>query len=123
MKKKDIRKDKGITLIALVVSIIIMLLFAAVSINMIAGNNSLLQRATQSKEVNIRASEKERLEIEVLGSGGTDGKLHASAVKSNILMDLNAGVSGDDFPLTVTFTDTGHSFKVDERGNVIRLDS
>ena len=43
-------KDKGITLIALVLTIIILLILASISIGMLAGENGILKQATQAKE-------------------------------------------------------------------------
>ena len=43
------RKDKGITLIALVVTIIVLLILAGISINMLMGQNGILSKATTAK--------------------------------------------------------------------------
>ena len=40
--------EKGITLIALVITIIVLLILAGISISMLSGNNSILQRATDA---------------------------------------------------------------------------
>ena len=42
-------KEKGITLIALVITIIVLLILAGVSITMLTGNNSILTRAGEAK--------------------------------------------------------------------------
>lgn len=39
------RRQKGITLIALVLTIIILIILAAVSVNLVLGENGILQRA------------------------------------------------------------------------------
>ena len=44
--------NKGITLIALVITIIVLLILAAVSIAMLTGENSILKRASQSSAEN-----------------------------------------------------------------------
>ena len=44
------RKNRGITLIALVVTIIVLLILAGVSINMLTGQNGILNRAQEAKE-------------------------------------------------------------------------
>lgn len=51
MKNKVYRSQKGITLIALVVTIILLLLLAGITISNIAGNNSILNRAKQAANV------------------------------------------------------------------------
>ena len=49
MLKGRIEKNKGITLIALVISIIVLLVLAGVSISMLTGQNGILTRAAESK--------------------------------------------------------------------------
>lgn len=46
---KEKHEQKGITLIALVVTIIVLLILAGISINALAGNNGILNRATEAK--------------------------------------------------------------------------
>lgn len=58
--KKDV---KGITLIALVIAIIVLLILAAVSIAMLTGENGLLQKATKAKEENKLAQAKEQINL------------------------------------------------------------
>ena len=58
--KKDV---KGITLIALVITIIVLLILAAVSIAMLTGENGLLQKATKAKEENKLAHAKEQINL------------------------------------------------------------
>ena len=43
-------KNKGITLIALVITIIVLLILAGVSLSMISGENGILSKAQQAKE-------------------------------------------------------------------------
>ena len=58
---KENHKDKaGITLIALVVTIIILLILAGISIQMLAGNNGILTRAKEAKINWENASSKEQ---------------------------------------------------------------
>ena len=45
------RNYRGITLIALVITIIVLLILAGISINMLAGDNSILKRASEAKEM------------------------------------------------------------------------
>ena len=45
-----LKKEKGITLIALVVTIVVLLILAGVSINLVIGNNGII---TKSKEARI----------------------------------------------------------------------
>ena len=50
MLKNEVRRNSGITLIALVVTIIILIVLAGVSISMLTGQNGILKRAAEAKE-------------------------------------------------------------------------
>ena len=61
-EKQFIRNVKGITLIALVITIIVMLILAGVSLNATIGENGILTRAKDAKEAQELAKTKEDLE-------------------------------------------------------------
>ena len=52
--KKNMTKQRGITLIALVITIIVLLILAGVSIAMLTGQNGILTRGTKCKRRNRR---------------------------------------------------------------------
>ena len=58
-KTKETRKNRGITLIALVITIIVLLILAGVSIAMLTGNNGILTQAKLAKENTALAKEDE----------------------------------------------------------------
>ena len=66
-EKYNIRKNKGITLIALVITIIILLILAGVSIAMLTGNNGILTQAQNAKKEISEKSELEKIQIAVEG--------------------------------------------------------
>ena len=49
-KMRKIRAESGITLVALVVTIIVLILLAGVSINLVIGNNGIMQKAAKGRE-------------------------------------------------------------------------
>ena len=49
MKKTNLRKNKGITLIALVITIIVLLILAGIAISMLSGENGILRKAAEAK--------------------------------------------------------------------------
>ena len=63
---KQTKKEKAVTLIALVVTLIILLILVAVSINMLLGENGLITKAIQSGEQMQIASGKEEIDLQVL---------------------------------------------------------
>ena len=65
--EKILKNNKGITLIALVITIIVLLILAGISIATLTGNNGLLNKTTSAKEENEKAEYKESLEL--IGAG------------------------------------------------------
>ena len=61
---KDLTKQqKGITLIALVITIIVLLIFAGVTIAMLSGENGILSRATETRGQNAYSSACEQVRL------------------------------------------------------------
>ena len=86
MKNWIIKKERnnGITLIALVITIIVLLILAGVTIASITGENGILSKATNARDNNTKASAEERVKTEVLGSYGSDGKLSLDDLNNNL---------------------------------------
>ena len=60
---KNFRKNQGITLIALVITVVILLILAGVSIATLTGDNGLLTKAQQAKEENEKATLEEKIKL------------------------------------------------------------
>ena len=56
-------EEKGITLIALVITIVVLLILAGVSISMLTGNNGILTQAQKSKQATEEAAQKEKEDL------------------------------------------------------------
>ena len=59
------RTASGITLVALVVTIIVLLILAGVSINLVAGSNGILGKATKAVDITNMAKIKEEIELKI----------------------------------------------------------
>ena len=64
MLRNTLRRNKGITLIALVVTIIVLLILAGISIVMLTGQNGILNRAVEAKEKTEVAQEEENEKLQ-----------------------------------------------------------
>ena len=120
MKKVIINQkeaQKGITLIALVITIIVLLILAGVSIAMLTGQNGILTQANNAKNETELASAKEKVELAVIGaiSQTRDGTLTVGKLRTE-LANYGGTVEGDTFPVTAKVD--GKSFTVDANGNV-----
>ena len=65
MEEKTI-KIEGITLIALVITIIILLILAGVSIAMLTGENGIITQAQKAKEETLNSSEREAIQLTMI---------------------------------------------------------
>ena len=61
-KEKQIRNSKGITLIALVITIIVLVILAGVSINLVLNDNGIASKAKEGKE-NMQIAQEEEKEL------------------------------------------------------------
>ena len=115
-KKQKLKESKGITLIALVITIIVLLILAGVTIATLTGDNGILKKAGDAKTQTEQAKEDENLKIAIAGSYGTDGKLNLKDLKDNL---KNQGIltNSSEFPLEVTVN--GEKKKIDANGNII----
>jgi len=109
--------QKGITLIALVITIIVLLILAGVSIAMLTGQNGILTQANNAKNATELASAKEKVELAVIGaiSQTRDGTLTVGKLRTE-LANYGGTIEGDTFPVTAKVD--GKSFTVDANGNV-----
>lgn len=65
--RRQKKKQNGITLIALVISIIVMLILAGVSLNATVGENGIITMAQKAKELSQKANELENLQMALAG--------------------------------------------------------
>ena len=121
------RKEKGITLIALVITIIVLLILAGVSIAMLTGENGILTQAQKAKNKTDEASEKEGIELAVTAS-----KLKNSPtleiLKENLEEEIRNQFGDDkefsvkdngDGSFLISMNDTDRKYYVENTGNVI----
>ena len=69
--KKEIKnkQEKGITLIALVVTIVVLLILAGVSLNLVIGNDGIMKRAKEAKNRYAEAQTNEEKQLNELANG------------------------------------------------------
>ena len=65
MKKNIVKRQKGITLIALVITIIVLLILAGITIITLTGNNGIIKQATEAKKQTVAGQEIEALNMAV----------------------------------------------------------
>jgi len=68
MDKRKMRKEKGITLVALVVTIIVLILLAGVSVHLVLGNNGIITKAQEAKKKQIISEAKDNIGMEIVSA-------------------------------------------------------
>ena len=114
------KKEKGITLIALVITIIVLLILAGVTIATLTGDNGILTRANEAKEVTEEAGANEKVQMEVAGSFDEHGNFDMDKLKENLkenlgLQDSDIKDNGDG---SITVTVDGYEILVDAEGSI-----
>ena len=84
-EKNNLKNKKGITLIALVVSIVVLLILAGVSIMTLAGDNGLLTRTVGAKNKTTLAGMEEELNLAYMSV--YTGKAGSGAINSGVSLD------------------------------------
>ena len=117
--KNKIKQKNGITLIALVITIIVLLILAGVSIAMLTGQNGILTQAQNAKTTTEDKSAEEKIKLAVMAARAqSEGALDADKLVAEITNNYGgtATKTGTGFPVNATVD--GKSFTIDGDGNV-----
>ena len=120
LKVQKLKSNKAITLIALVVTIVVLLILAGISLNLVLGNNGLIKKSKYAKEETTVADEKEKVEMAYVSAALK--KLGDTVTAEELQEELDSSVeagktvvtSNGDGTLNVLFNETGHNYNVDE---------
>ena len=121
--KRKLKNNKGITLIALVVTIVVLLILAGVSISMLTGENGIITQAQQSKLQTEIGKEKEYITLSVSAvkgdkvSRGDTSEITSSELQIEINKYTDEVTVTGSGTLTVTY-ESGRSYEVDQDGNI-----
>ena len=118
MKQKEIKKlNKGITLIALVITIIVLLILAGVSIAMLTGENGILSQAQKAGEQTDIGKEKEDISLAYNGARAENngGDVDDDDLNRNFGYNNTDATAEGSNPITVTFG-SGRQYTIDENG-------
>ena len=133
MKNKGKQKNNGITLIALVITIIVLLILAGVSIATLTGENGILTRASEASEKTSIGQEIEQIKLAILdvtsdnletsdSSDWTSSEL-LSALESEISdssIDVSSKRPGEEYLYLVTIGD--NQYGITEDNEVVYLE-
>ena len=114
-----LREKKGITLIALVITIIVLLILAGVTIATLTGDNGILTKATKAKEDTEVGEEKEQISIAYTGAlAKKEGEMNITKEDLNEQFETNNTQARAETDSRVHFTDSDRWYRVDTEGNI-----
>ena len=127
------KNNKGITLIALVITIIVLIILAGISINLLMGDNGIITKAQDAARVQKEGEIKEELSLALTTlkmKNWTDNSLDDSITKQKINQCLSNGsvlqepVTGNDgYILKYKENDTVYTVNVGNNGKIDILDT
>ena len=116
------KKNNGITLIALVVTVVVLMILAGISIGALTGDNGIINQAKQGKEETEISEEKEIINISVTQAMDADvmGNIEKDKLQEKLNFNTNDGAtevidSGDT--LVVKFVEKNRYYEIDKDGN------
>lgn len=116
-------KKSGITLIALVISIVVLIILAGISITTLMGENGLITKTRDSASATESGQEREKLALALAdtilqANGGSLTKSLLQTSLDNSIGEGNTTITGDN-TYTVAFTESGREYVVKSDGTVL----
>lgn len=97
------RNQKGITLIALVITIIVLLILAGVSIAMLTGNNGILTKANNATEATGQAEAEEAVKLALATIlANKNDPTYSGSVNEVTFTNIQTIIAGDNSSAVVT---------------------
>ena len=109
---KTLNKERGITLIALVITIIVLLILAGVAISMLSGENGILNQAANAKDQTGTGSTDEAVKLAALAA---ISNASYSVDESVLISELDSQIGAGKY--TITDTEDGWEIVVTKTNN------
>ena len=117
--KEQLKTNKGITLIALVITIIVLLILAGVTIATLTGDNGILTKAQNAKEKNAQKTVEEQINLAVQASRINEGLVIDKDILEQELTNNGIEITkseNDELPWTVK--KDGYVYTISENGEI-----
>ena len=126
MKDRIKKYNRGITLIVLIITIIVLLILAGITISAIIGDNGILLSAINSKEKTEISEEKEIVEKAATQAIGKNkyGNLQREDLKQQLELDAKdrTNLYEDEEKFIIEFKESKRVYGVDKDGNITQED-
>ena len=119
-----LNKSAGITIISLIVTIIVLLILAGISIATLTSDNGIIKQSKSAKEKTEISEEKEAIQKAVIGAIGTNkrGNLEESELQKQLDKEFGTDKTtlldaGEEFDISIK--NTNRYYILDKDGNII----
>ena len=124
MLKNIFKENKGITLIALVVTIIVLLILAGISISMLTGQNGILNRTVEAKEKTEVADENEKVKLAIISAKIENNQITEDTLKKALDNQFGSGETtvenNQDGSYTVKMNNLGkREYTIEDDGSLM----
>ena len=96
MRRLNIKNEKGVTLIALITTIIVLMILAGITFTALTNEKNVIKEAKDAKTSAEQESAKERVQAAVLGSVKKNGEIDTTILNSKLSTSISS------FPATIT---------------------
>ena len=120
---KEKKNERGITLLALIITVIILLILAGIAIASLTGDNGLFKRAQQARQETEEAQDMEKIRLAIaeaqIGDNGYQ-ELTINNLESALIKDGTKVIASDNEDGTkhILFLDKKKEYKLDSNGNI-----
>jgi len=97
MKKINFKKSKGITMISLIITIVVLMILAGISVTALTGEKNVIKEAKEATSSAKQQSAKEKVQAAVLGCTKKNGEIDKEKLKEKL--DLETDIVS--FPATI----------------------
>lgn len=111
LKREFIKKENGITIVALVITIIILLILATVSLNLTIGNNGIITKAKEATRLQEIATLKEQIQMRILDKEMEKTQAITQEEIEQILLDYGTVNKNEDGTIK-SLTPTGKDYEI-----------
>ena len=131
---KKMTKEKGITLVALIIMIIILIILAGITVRLAIGNNGVVETSKEAKKKSIEADERTQIETAIKDAktgdymDGSDGTIKIDSLQKALDNQLGKGkaevyteeISGDkgkkQEEIRIICKDSGNMYSLNKDG-------
>ncbi len=121
---KKLKDTKGITIIALTITIVVLVILVGVTLGALQGDKGLIKEANQGKAQAEEKSERDLLDLAIIAAMQKD--TFGKVIKENLDTELDKEPGSDKYTsqqvgenIQITFIDSGRTYLVDSQGDVV----